>query len=141
MMIEAGTYTLSSGSAIPTGIGLSLREANNQSTNLLRVSNGQSAATGTIAYNGDAYVYISINSGTTVSNLTIYPQLEEGSEATAYEPLPEGMTTALEDGDSLDLPTERLIRRWKRLELDGTEWTFAGTNGVEGKYRCYLPCR
>ena len=136
MMIEAGTYTLSSGSAIPTGIGLSLREANDQSTNLLRISNGQSAATGTIAYNGDAYVYISINSGTTASNLTIYPQLEAGSKATAYEPY-QGMTTALEDGDSLDLATGELIRRWKRLELDGTEaWTFAGTNdhGISNFY-------
>lgn len=136
MMIEAGTYTLSSGSAIPTGIGLSLREANNQSTNLLRVSNGQSAATGTIAYNGDAYVYISINSGTTASNLTIYPQLEAGSKATAYEPY-QGMTTALEDGDSLDLATGEVVRRWKRLELDGTEkWTFAGTNdhGISNFY-------
>ena len=136
MMIEAGTYTLSSGRAIPTGIGLSLREANDQSTNLLRISNGQSAATGTIAYNGDAYVYISINSGTTVSNLTIYPQLEEGSEATAYEPY-QGMTTALEDGDSLDLATGEVVRRWKRLELDGTEkWTFAGTNdhGISNFY-------
>lgn len=128
MMIEAGTYTLSSGSAIPTGIGLSLREANDQSTNLLRISNGQSAATGTIAYNGDAYVYISINSGTTASNLTIYPQLEAGSEATAYEPY-QGMTTALEDGDSLDLATGELTRRWQRLELDGTEaWTASGVN-------------
>lgn len=137
MMIEAGTYTLSSGSAIPTGIGLSLREANDQSTNLLRISNGQSAATGTIAYNGDAYVYISINSGTTASNLTIYPQLEAGSKATAYEPY-QGMTTALEDGDSLDLATGELIRRWKRLELDGTEAWVAGLSGVEGKYRCVL---
>ena len=137
MMIEAGTYTLSSGSAIPTGIGLSLREANDQSTNLLRISNGQSAATGTIAYNGDAYVYISINSGTTASNLTIYPQLEAGSKATAYEPY-QGMTTALEDGDSLDLATGELIRRWKRLELDGTEAWVAALSGVEGKYRCVL---
>lgn len=128
MMIEAGTYTLSSGSAIPTGIGLSLREANDQSTNLLRISNGQSAATGTIAYNGDAYVYISINSGTTASNLTIYPQLEAGSKATAYEPY-QGMTTALEDGDSLDLATGEVVRRWKRLELDGTEkWTIRSAN-------------
>lgn len=128
MMIKAGTYTLSSGSAIPTGIGLSLRGANDQSTNLLRISNGQSAATGTIAYNGDAYVYISINSGTTASNLTIYPQLEAGSEATAYEPY-QGMTTALEDGDSLDLATGELTRRWQRLELDGTEaWTASGVN-------------
>ena len=128
MMIEAGTYTLSSGSAIPTGIGLSLREANNLSTNLLRVSNGQSAATGTITYNGDAFAYIGINSGTTVSNLTIYPQLEAGSKATAYEPY-QGMTTALEDGDSLDLATGELTRRWKRLELDGTEaWTASGVN-------------
>ena len=137
MMIEAGTYTLSSGSAIPTGIGLSLREANDQSTNLLRISNGQSAATGTIAYNGDAYVYISINSGTTASNLTIYPQLEAGSKATAYEPY-QGMTTALEDGDSLDLATGEVVRRWKRLELDGTEAWVAAQSGVEGKYRCVL---
>ena len=128
MMIEAGTYTLSSGSAIPTGIGLSLRGANDQSTNLLRISNGQSAATGTITYNGDAFAYIGITSGTTVSNLTIYPQLEAGSEATAYEPY-QGMTTALEDGDSLDLATGELTRRWKRLELDGTEaWTASGVN-------------
>lgn len=136
VMIKAGTYTLSSGNAIPTGIGLSLREANNQSTNLLRVSNGQSAATGTITYNGDAFAYIGITSGTTVSNLTIYPQLEEGSEATAYEPY-QGMTTALEDGDSLDLATGEVVRRWKRLELDGTEkWTFAGTNdhGISNFY-------
>lgn len=128
MMIEAGTYTLSSGSAIPTGIGLSLRGANDQSTNLLRISNGQSAATGTITYNGDAFAYIGITSGTTVSNLTIYPQLEAGSEATAYEPY-QGMTTALEDGDSLDLATGELTRRWQRLELDGTEaWTASGVN-------------
>lgn len=128
MMIEAGTYTLSSGSAIPTGIGLSLRGANDQSTNLLRISNGQSAATGTITYNGDAFAYIGITSGTTVSNLTIYPQLEAGSEATAYEPY-QGMTTALEDGDSLDLATGELTRRWKRLELDGTEaWVASGVN-------------
>lgn len=128
MMIKAGTYTLSSGNAIPTGIGLSLREANNQSANLLRVSNGQSEATGTIVYNGDAYAYIGITSGTTVSNLTLYPQLEAGSEATAYEPY-QGMTTALEDGDSLDLATGELTRRWKRLELDGTEaWTIQSVN-------------
>lgn len=136
MMIEAGTYTLSSGSAIPTGIGLSLREANDQSTNLLRISNGQSAATGTIAYNGDAYAYISITSGTTASNLTLYPQLEAGSEATAYEPY-QGMTTALEDGDSLDLATGEVVRRWKRLEFDGSEnWTFVGTNehGISNFY-------
>ena len=136
MMIKAGTYTLSSGNAIPTGIGLSLREANNQSANLLRVSNGQSEATGTIVYNGDAYAYIGITSGTTVSNLTLYPQLELGSEATAYEPY-QGMTTALEDGDSLDLATGEVVRRWKRLELDGTEaWTFAGTNdhGISNFY-------
>lgn len=285
MMIEAGTYTLSSGNAIPAGIGLSLREVNNLSTNLLRVSNGQSAATGTIVYKGDAFAYIGINSGTTVSGLTIYPQLELGSEATAYEPyhgetitpdevelygdahavgknliptfegstsingisvsintdgsitldgtateqtiitisdfclakgdyvlssgaaLPttvtiyackkstptswlgfvntaapvkaislasqefveyrimitrgtvsnltiypqleagseatayepyQGMTTALEDGDSLDLATGEVVRRWKRLELDGTEAWVATQSGVEGKYRCVL---
>ncbi len=137
MMIKAGTYTLSSGNAIPTGIGLSLREANNQSANLLRVSNGQSEATGTIAYNGDAYAYIGITSGTTVSNLTLYPQLELGSEATAYEPY-QGMTTALEDGDSLDLATGEVVRRWKRLELDGTEAWTAHSSGEEWYYALTL---
>ena len=64
----------------------------------------------------------------TVSNLTVYPQLEAGSEATAYEPY-QGMTTALEDGDSLDLATGEVVRRWKRLELDGTEaWTLQSVN-------------
>ena len=39
------------------------------------------------------------------------------------------MTTALEDGDSLDLATGELTRRWKRLELDGTEaWTLQSVN-------------
>lgn len=137
MMIKAGTYTLSSGNAIPTGIGLSLREANNQSANLLRVSNGQSEATGTIVYNGDAYAYIGITSGTTVSNLTLYPQLELGSEATAYEPY-QGMTTALEDGDSLDLATGEVVRRWKRLELDGTEAWTAHFSGEEWYYALTL---
>ena len=137
MMIKAGTYTLSSGNAIPTGIGLSLREANNQSANLLRVSNGQSEATGTIVYNGDAYAYIGITSGTTVSNLTLYPQLELGSEATAYEPY-QGMATALEDGDSLDLATGEVVRRWKRLELDGTEAWTAHSSGEEWYYALTL---
>ena len=48
------------------------------------------------------------------------------------------MTTALEDGDSLDLATGELTRRWQRLELDGTEAWVATQSGVEGKYRCVL---
>ena len=95
---------------------------------LINIQAGSKSKTEAVSYAGAAQTYIAVASGTTVSNLTIYPQLEEGSEATAYEPY-QGMTTALEDGDSLDLATGEVVRRWKRLELDGAEkWTIQSVN-------------
>ena len=136
MMIKAGTYTLSTGIVLPSGTFITLREGGASAKMLLSVYDTASSKSGAISYSGDAFVYFAVQAGTTVSNLTIYPQLEAGSEATAYEPY-QGMTTALEDGDSLDLATGEVVRRWKRLELDGTEaWTFAGTNdhGISNFY-------
>lgn len=128
MMIKAGTYTLSTGIALPSGTFITLREGGASAKILLAVYDTASSKTGAISYSGDAFVYFAVKAGTTLSNLTIYPQLEEGSEATAYEPY-QGMTTALEDGDSLDLATGEVVRRWKRLELDGTEaWTLQSVN-------------
>ena len=128
MMIKAGTYTLSTGIVLPSGTFITLREGGASAKMLLSVYDTASSKSGAISYSGDAFVYFAVQAGTTVSNLTIYPQLEAGSEATAYEPY-QGMTTALEDGDSLDLATGEVVRRWKRLELDGTEkWTIRSAN-------------
>lgn len=127
MMIKAGTYTLSTGGNLAGGTSLVLRTRSGNVW-LINIQAGSKSKTEAVSYSGAAQAYIAVASGTTVSNLTIYPQLEAGSEATAYEPY-QGMTTALEDGDSLDLATGELTRRWKRLELDGTEaWTASGVN-------------
>ena len=127
MMIKAGTYTLSTGGNLAGGTSLVLRTRSGNVW-LINIQAGSKSKTEAVSYSGAAQAYIAVASGTTVSNLTIYPQLEAGSEATAYEPY-QGMTTALEDGDSLDLATGELTRRWKRLELDGTEaWTLQSVN-------------
>ena len=127
MMIKAGTYTLSTSANLAGGTSFVLRTRSGNVW-LINIQAGSKSKTEAVSYAGAAQTYIAVASGTTVSNLTIYPQLEEGSEATAYEPY-QGMTTALEDGDSLDLATGEVVRRWKRLELDGTEkWTIQSVN-------------
>ena len=136
MMIKAGTYTLSTGANLAGGTSLVLRTRSGNVW-LINIQAGSKSKTEAVSYSGAAQAYIAVASGTTLSNLTLYPQLEAGSEATAYEPY-QGMTTALEDGDSLDLATGEVVRRWKRLELDGTEAWVATLSGVEGKYRCVL---
>lgn len=134
--LSPGSYALSTGATLPSGISLILRKSDAADT-LMGVYQDNASTVKNLSYKGSAFVYLYIQQGTTVSNLTIYPQLEAGSEATAYEPY-QGMTTALEDGDSLDLATGEVVRRWKRLELDGTEAWVATISGVEGKYRCAL---
>lgn len=125
--LSPGSYALSTGVTLPPGVSLILRKSDAADT-LMGVYQDNAFTIKDLSYKGSAFVYLYIQQGTTVSNLTIYPQLEEGSEATAYEPY-QGMTTALEDGDSLDLATGELTRRWQRLELDGTEaWTASGVN-------------
>lgn len=127
IMIKAGTYTLSTSANLAGGTSFVLRTRSNNVW-LINIQAGSKSKSEAISYSGAAQAYIAVASGTTLSNLTIYPQLEAGSEATAYEPY-QGMTTALEDGDSLDLATGELTRRWKRLELDGTEkWTIRSAN-------------
>ena len=127
IMIKAGTYTLSTSANLAGGTSFVLRTRSNNVW-LINIQAGSKSKSEAISYSGAAQAYITVASGTTLSDLTIYPQLEAGSEATAYEPY-QGMTTALEDGDSLDLATGELTRRWKRLELDGTEaWTLQSVN-------------
>jgi hypothetical protein len=127
MIMSSGTYTLSTSANLAGGTFYVLRIRSNNVW-LINIQAGSKSKSEAISYSGAAQAYIAVASGTTLSNLTIYPQLELGSKATAYEPY-QGMTTALEDGDSLDLATGEVVRRWKRLELDGTEkWTIQSVN-------------
>lgn len=127
MIMSSGTYTLSTSANLAGGTSFVLRTRSNNVW-LINIQAGSKSKSEAISYSGAAQAYITVASGTTLSDLTIYPQLEAGSEATAYEPY-QGMTTALEDGDSLDLATGEVVRRWKRLELDGTEkWTIQSVN-------------
>ena len=135
-LLSPGSYALSTGVTLPPGVSLILRKSDAADT-LMGVYQDNAFTIKDLSYKGSAFVYLYIQQGTTVSNLTIYPQLEEGSEATAYEPY-QGMTTALEDGDSLDLVTGEVVRRWKRLELDGTE-SWSQIDSSEYTYMLTLP--
>lgn len=133
--LAKGDYVLSSGAALPTTVTIYACKKSTPTSWLGFVNTAAPVKAISLASQEFVEYRIMITRGT-VSNLTVYPQLEAGSEATAYEPY-QGMTTALEDGDSLDLATGEVVRRWKRLELDGTEaWTFAGTNehGISNFY-------
>lgn len=134
--LAKGDYVLSSGAALPTTVTIYACKKSTPTSWLGFVNTAAPVKAISLASQEFVEYRIMITRGT-VSNLTIYPQLEAGSEATAYEPY-QGMTTALEDGDSLDLATGEVVRRWKRLELDGTEAWVATQSGVEGKYRCVL---
>lgn len=125
--LAKGDYVLSSGAALPTTVTIYACKKSTPTSWLGFVNTAAPVKAISLASQEFVEYRIMITRGT-VSNLTIYPQLEAGSEATAYEPY-QGMTTALEDGDSLDLATGELTRRWQRLELDGTEaWTASGVN-------------
>ena len=100
------TCSLSGGTGVNLSVGAYSSIAENK---FATVCSSANEATGTIPYDAEAmrsYVYVPI--GTTVSNVTVYPQLELGSTATAYEPptvtevaLPE--TDPLMDGDALTI--------------------------------------
>ena len=76
--IKAGTYTLS---GCPQGGG--------DATYVLWSSKGQDHGKGktfTLTEDTEMFLNITIMAGVTVNNLTFYPQIEEGTAATAYTP-------------------------------------------------------
>lgn len=102
----------------------------------------------TMTQDDTLYVAIVVQAGKTVDNVTVYPQLELGSTATAYEPyrllgggtitpssplygLPgaEDTVEASVDGDVL------VTRRTAIVEFDGTENWAAYNAGVSGEKR------
>lgn len=78
-----GTYTLSC-KGIQTGMSLVVTQFNVWQI-IGRVQNNETPSTFTTNLN-DTLVYIAVTNGTTVNNVTIYPQLEKGSIASSYSP-------------------------------------------------------
>ena len=137
--LPAGTYTLSAG-MLPSGVSFYITPGYKTGTFTLN-----EAADFTIAY-----FNISLNTDLS-AGITVYPQLEVGSTATAYEPytgsdypLPAlEPIMSLENGvrDEYDAVTGMETRRIGKLILDGTEgWSVLPiSSGVaQGKNRLYL---
>ena len=78
-----GTYTLSC-KGIQTGVSLIATQFNVWQT-IGRVQNNETPSTFTSNLN-DTLVYIAVTNGTTVNNVTVYPQLERGGIASSYSP-------------------------------------------------------
>jgi len=78
-----GTYTLSC-KGVQTGVSLVVTQFNVWQI-IGRVRNNETPSTFTTNLN-DTLVYIAVTNGTTVNNVTVYPQLEEGSIASSFAP-------------------------------------------------------
>lgn len=81
------TYTLSAGVELPQRVRLVTRSVSAPATLYMDINGADtSGATKTIEEDVLTFTYIAIyNAGTTVNNLTIYPQLEIGSAPTQFE--------------------------------------------------------
>lgn len=89
LMLKKGlTYTLSAGVTLPQGVRFVTRSVSSPATLYMDIyGTNTSGATKTIEQDVLTFTYIAIyNAGTTINNLTIYPQLEVGSTATTFEP-------------------------------------------------------
>ena len=104
------------------------------------------APTGTIPKDGQAFrSFLEVTSGTTINDVTVYPQLELGSTATAYEPpnvtqtpLPEVELRSLPNGTCDELVigadgTCRVERKTRQVTFDGSQTFIAEARG--GRYR------
>ncbi|MGM9645312.1 MAG: hypothetical protein ACI3XS_01285 [Eubacteriales bacterium] len=150
LQLDGGSYTLSGGTA---GVIVNCFKDN--------AWFGQSTSTGdfsfTIADGGESLdtVSVYVNSGTTVDT-TIYPQIEKGNIATAYEPyfnktvsIPSSVT--LSDGASLAMNLAKVGNKADKLNLKGARVIYSqnteritltgeesGWSETDGKYK-YSP--
>lgn len=151
--ITAGTYTLqvkmeTNDSAFTPALGVYLKKTLTDTAAALTTVTASGSKTITVGASGyiGLYLHLTMDTGNTGARTVRYYdiQLEPGNTATAYEPYT-GATVTLPtleplygDGtvsDEYDAATGIETRRWKRMELDGTEnWHLSGT--VEtSKYR------
>ena len=149
-LIPGETYTLSGGK---NGVKLLLtvNNADGYVRNHAISSNGNAATFVAEDLADGEYnrIVIQCDSGTTVDNVTIYPQLEAGDTATAFESyidLGGGTVTPTEPlyglpgaEDTLEISTDgdvTVTRRTAVLELDGTEnWVRSSKNNHGYYYR------
>lgn len=151
--ITAGTYTLrvkmaTNDSAFTPSLGVYLKKSLTDTAaalTTLTASGSKTIMVGASGYIG-LYLHLTMDTGNTGARTVRYYdiQLEPGNTVTDYEPYT-GTTVTLPtleplcgDGviwDEYDAATGIETRRWKRVELDGTEnWHLSGT--VEtSKYR------
>ena len=90
-----GTYTLSC-KGVQAGVSLVVTQLNVWQT-IGKVQNNETPSTFTSNLN-DTLVYIAVTNGTTVNNVTVYPQLEKGSIASSYSPHFEPIELCKENG-------------------------------------------
>ena len=146
LSLQPGTYTLSLGISANPGVRLGIYDWRTMETII------ETAAAGTVAtaplrvFKTATYVRIQIASGITLDNLTVYPQLELSSTATAYEP-PNVTTTTLPEVELRSLPngtcdelvigadgTCRVERNVAEYEVQGTEQMRVGEHSNGQKY-------
>lgn len=150
-LIPGETYTLSGGK---NGVKLLLtvNNADGYVRNHAISSNGNAATFVAEDLADGEYnrIVIQCDSGTTVDNVTIYPQLEAGDTATAFEPyrsMGGGTVTPTEPlyglpeaEDTVEVSVEgdvTVTRRTAALELDGTE-DFGFDTSIGGRMRFTL---
>ena len=151
--ITAGTYTLqvkmeTNDSAFTPNLGVYTKKTLTDTAEALTTVTASGSKTITVGASGyiGLYLHLTMDTGNTGARTVRYYdiQLEPGNTVTDYEPYT-GATVTLPtleplygDGtvsDEYDAATGIETRRWKRMELDGTEnWHLSGT--VEtSKYR------
>ena len=154
--ITAGTYTLrvkmeTNDSAFTPTLGVYLKKTLTDTAAALTTMTASGSKVVTVGASGyiGLYLHLTMDTGNTGARTVRYYdiQLEMGQTATAYEPYT-GATITLPTleplygngtvSDEYDAATGIETRRWKRLELDGTEnWQLNGTTDSE-KYRYAL---
>ena len=152
--ITAGTYTLrvkmeTNDSAFTPTLGVYLKKTLTDTAVALTTVTASGSKTITVGASGyiGLYLHLTMDTGNTGTRTVRYYdiQLEPGNTATAYEPYT-GATVTLPtleplygDGtinDEYDAATGIETRRWKRMELDGTEtWGAYTTNAAQFTYR------
>ena len=126
---KVGTYTISGNNIQNSGIKLWFREVGS-GTVLISTYNGNAGKL-TLTKDSNMYVYISISAGTTLENVTIYPLLEQGSVATAYEPYIEPTITNIylseplrkvgDYADYIDCKNKKVIRNIVEYIFNGND--------------------
>ena len=121
--------TMSSGTALPTGVKMVLRQ-NNPNAIYIMMNSGSSSNVGTVGATttGLGYAFLEVVSGTTLNNVKLFPQIEVGSTPTSFE---KNTTTT----QTLPLGTTQLRSLPNgvsdRIYNDGSTWKLEQNVGLQ----------